>query len=695
MSPNRLAAEKSPYLLQHKDNPVDWRPWGEDAFRAARDEGKPLLLSIGYSTCHWCHVMERESFSDRRTAALMNEHFVCVKLDREERPDVDRVYMTAVQATTGQGGWPLNVFLTPELKPFFGGTYFPPEPRWGQPGWPQLLTRIAELWKEKRPAVEADAARLADAVRGFVSAEVAERTRPIAEILTRADAAFKGAYDPEHAGFGGAPKFPMPSYLRYLLRRAARTGDEELRSMAVETLRAMARGGIFDQVGGGFHRYSTDGEWRVPHFEKMLYDNAQLLECLADAVLLTRDPELRAALARTAEYLHRDLRGKRGGFYSAEDADSLPPELAGSEADGSHAHKKEGAFYLWTGAEIDSALRADAAAFRARFGIEDGGNAEADPHGEFAGRNIPYDREPSAMPDPDADKARKVLLDIRASRPRPGLDDKCLAAWNGLALSGLSRAHAATGDSGLLALAESAAEFLRRELASEDGRSLWRRERGGERAVEGMADDYAYVAAGLLDLYEAGFDPRWLDWSIALVEEALAKFSAPGGGLFQTAEGRAPELFARPLDDHDGVEPSASAVLADAALRLHALTGRDDLRRYADLTLERFAASMRERPLAHAHMLGALDRALGAPKTVLVAGLDLPNGVELLEAARRRLRPDAVLAGFDARTRGAIVSLLPAAVKIPDAETAAAYLCAGGACGLPLRDPAELERKLA
>jgi len=695
MSPNRLAAEKSPYLLQHKDNPVDWRPWGEDAFRAARDEGKPLLLSIGYSTCHWCHVMERESFSDPETAALMNRHFVCVKLDREERPDVDRVYMTAVQATTGQGGWPLNVFLTPELKPFFGGTYFPPTPRWGQPGWPQLLERIASLWEERRADVEADAARLADAVRGYVAAEAESRERPAAEILARADAAFKGAFDPKNAGFGGAPKFPMPGYLRYLLRRSARTGDEELRRMAVETLRAMARGGVFDQVGGGFHRYSTDAAWRVPHFEKMLYDNAQLLECLADAVLLTRDPELRGALSRTAEYLHRDLRGRRGGFFSAEDADSLPPELAGSEHDGSHEHKKEGAFYLWTVEELDAALGADAAAFRARFGAEPGGNAPSDPHGEFTGRNILYDRDPGALADAAADGARRRLLDVRAQRPRPGLDDKCLAAWNGLALSGLSRAHLATGDSGLLALAESAAEFLRRELASDDGRRLWRRERGGERAVAGMADDYAYVAAGLLDLYEAGFDPRWLEWSLTLVDEALTRFAAPGGGLYQTAEGSAPELFARALEDHDGVEPSASAVLADVALRLHALTGREDLRRYADATLERFAAAMRERPLAHAFLLSGLDRVLGAPKTVLVAGLDLPNGVELLAAARAGLRPDAVFAAFDARSRGALGSLMPAAEKIRAAEGAAAYLCASGACGLPIGDAAELSRRLA
>jgi uncharacterized protein YyaL (SSP411 family) len=694
MSPNRLAAERSPYLLQHKDNPVDWRPWGEEAFRAAREGGKPILLSIGYSTCHWCHVMERESFSDAAVAELMNRHFVCVKLDREERPDVDRVYMTAVQAIAGQGGWPLNVFLTPGLKPFFGGTYFPPAARWGQPGWPQLLERVAALWRERRADVEADAERLAGAVRGYVAAEEERGAGPAAELLAGADAAFAGAFDPEQAGFGGAPKFPMPCYQRYLLRRAARTGEAAPRDQAVASLRAMARGGIFDQVGGGFHRYSTDGEWRVPHFEKMLYDNAQLLENLADAVLLTRDAELARALERTVAYLERDLRGAHGGFFSAEDADSLPPELAGKGDDASHAEKTEGAFYLWTADELDAALGADAAAFRARHGVEPGGNAPHDPHGEFAGRNIPYDANPAAMSEDAAARARAKLLTLRAERPRPALDDKCLAAWNGLALSGLSRAHLATGAPGPLALAEAAADFLRRELASEDGRTLYRSWRAGARAIEGMADDYAFVAAGLLDLYEAGLDPRRLEWALALTEEAVRRFGAPGGALFQTADGQSPELFARALEDRDGVEPSASAALADAALRLHALTGRGDLRRFADETLARLSGSARERPLAHAYLLSALDRALGAPCTVLLAGLDLPGGPELLAAARARLRPDVGLAGFTAATRSALAALLPIVGAIPASARAAAYVCVGGACGLPLTEAAALRGKL-
>jgi uncharacterized protein YyaL (SSP411 family) len=695
MSPNRLAAERSPYLLQHKDNPVDWRPWGEEAFRAAREAKKPLLLSIGYSTCHWCHVMERESFSDAAVAAVMNRHFVCVKLDREERPDVDRVYMTAVQAITGQGGWPLNVFLTPELKPFFGGTYFPPRPRWGQPGWTQLLERIAELWRERRADVEGDADRLASAVRESVAGQAAAGAKPAAELLARADAAFAGAHDPDRGGFGGAPKFPMPSYQRYLLRRAARTGSAKTREIAVESLRAMARGGVFDQIGGGFHRYSTDAEWRVPHFEKMLYDNAQLLENLADAVRLTRDAELERALTRTAAYLENDLRGAHGGFYSAEDADSLPPELAGKADEGSHAEKKEGAFYLWTAAELDAALGAEAAAFRARHGILPDGNADHDPHGEFTGRNIPYDKAPAAMPEAAAARARAALRELRARRPRPALDDKCLAAWNGLALSGLARAFQATGAPGLLALAESAADFLRRELASPDGKTLARSWRAGARGGDGMADDYAYVAAGLLDLYEADLDPRRLSWAVALAEEAVRRFGAPGGGLFQTAAGQSPELFARALEDRDGVEPSASAVLADVGLRLHALTGAADLRRYADETLARFADDARERPPAHAYLLSALDRALAAPRTALIAGLDLPGGAELLAAARAGLRPDVLVAGFASKDQDALAALMPAAAGIRLGARAAAYVCVGGACGLPIAEPDALARRLA
>jgi len=694
MSPNRLAAEKSPYLLQHKDNPVDWRPWGPEAFQAAKDLDRPLLLSVGYSTCHWCHVMERESFSSPEVAEVMNRHFVCVKLDREERPDVDKIYMTAVQAMTGQGGWPLNAFLTPDLKPFFGGTYFPPSARWGQPGWIQLLERVADLWKTRRKDIESDAARLSLEVAKFVSAEGEARRRPAAKALDAAAAAYRSGYDPERSGFGGAPKFPMPANQRFLLRRYVRSGDAEAKTMAVETLRAMTRGGIFDQLGGGFHRYSTDAEWRVPHFEKMLYDNAQLLENLADAVLATRDAELERALRRTVEYLKRDLRGSHGGFYSAEDADSLPPELAGKASNESHEHKEEGAFFLWTRAEVTAALGDQAEAFCARYGVEDGGNAPADPHGEFEGKNILYDRDPEAMDEPSAAKARAKLLALRAQRPRPSLDDKCLASWNGLVITGLSRAYIATGEPEHLALAEGAADFLRRELASKDGATLSHRWRDGARAVAGLAEDYAFVVQGLLDLYEASFDPGRLAWALQLAETALARFAAPGGGLYQTAADEAGELFARSVEDHDGVEPAASSVLAEAAWRLYELTGREALRGFADATLERFGSRAEERPLAMPYLLCALGRALGNGKTAVISGWDLPGGAELLTACRSTLRPDVVVAAFNGETKKSLAELLPMISKMPDSESAAAYVCVGRACGLPIANAAELESRL-
>jgi len=696
MSPNRLAHEKSPYLLQHKDNPVDWRPWGPEAWKAAKDQDKPLLLSVGYSTCHWCHVMERESFSNEEVAAIMNKSFICVKLDREERPDVDKVYMTAVQAITGQGGWPLNVFLTPDLKPFFGGTYFPPTARWGQPGWIQLLGRIAELWAQRRQDIESDAARLTQEVARHVASAAHERLEklPGPQFLQDAVAAFKANYDSENHGFGGAPKFPMPAYQRFLLRRHARSGDADSRAMALECLRAMSRGGIFDQVGGGFARYSTDAEWRVPHFEKMLYDNAQLLENLADAVLVSRDPELERALNRTVAYLKRDLRGPHGGFYSAEDADSLPPELAETGNNDSHEEKEEGSFYLWTQQELVQALGPDAKAFCARYGAEAEGNAPADPHGEFEGKNILFDKDPSAMDEGRASLALSKLLAIRSKRPRPSLDDKCLASWNGLALSGLSRAHAATGSEETLELAVRAAEFLRKECASSDGKTLSHRWRDGQKAVAGFADDYAFLAQGLLDLYEAGFDPRWLAWSLELAEEAVARFAAPGGGLFQTAKEEAGELFARSIEDHDGVEPAASSVLADAALRLHELAGRESLRRFADETLQRFGARAAERPPSMPYLLSALDRALGKPQTLVIAGLDLPNGQEFLSIARAKLRPDLVVAGFTAETKKDLAKLLPVVADMPDSKRAAAYLCVGRACGLPITEQAALTARL-
>ena len=459
--PNRLAAEKSPYLRQHAENPVDWHPWGEEAFDKARREDKPILVSIGYSTCHWCHVMERESFENEEIARMMNESFVCVKVDREERPDVDKIYMTAVQAITGQGGWPLNAFLTPDLKPFYGGTYFPPAARYCQPGFPDLLRRIAELWKTRRRDVESDAGKLSELVQGYLAART-PRAAVLPAVFDRAFAAYAGAFDPENAGFGGAPKFPMPVNLNFLLREHARSGKKEALDMVLATSRAMAAGGVCDQVGGGFHRYGVDARWRVPHFEKMLYDNAQIAACLVEAWQVSGEEALARAARRALDYLLRDLASDEGAFFSAEDADSAPPE--GGE-------KAEGAFYLWTRHELDSALGADAEAFRFRYGVEDDGNAPADPHGEFSGKNILYEArsiEKAAakfnIPVNDlAPRLERCLDKLRArreNRARPGLDDKVLACWNGLAISAFAKAAQAFGDARYLEAARRAAAFL-------------------------------------------------------------------------------------------------------------------------------------------------------------------------------------------------------------------------------------------
>ena len=685
---NRLASEKSPYLLQHKDNPVDWYPWGPEAFAKAKAEDKPILLSIGYSTCHWCHVMEHESFSVPAVAEVMNRNFVCVKLDREERPDVDKVYMTAVQALTGQGGWPLNAFLTPDLKPFYGGTYFPPDSRWGRPGWPQLLERLASLWRERRPDIEKDAASLARSVAGYATGAAPEsRAVPPASALAAAESALRAGYDTEDGGFGGAPKFPMPANLRFLLRRPSGMETPSAHDMAVETLRKMTRGGIFDQLGGGYSRYSTDGAWRIPHFEKMLYDNGQLLECLADAVEKTNDPELRRALDRTIEYLARDLKAPGGAFFSAEDADSLPE-------DSPDGHKREGAFYLWEKSELDRLLGKDAAAFAARYGVVEGTNAIADPHGEFVGKCVLYDADPSAMSEAAASEARAKLLARRARRPRPSLDDKVLTSWNGLAIAGLSRAHAVTGDPRPLELARGAAAFVRKELSEHGGKTLWRRWRDGDRKVAGMADDYANMAWGLLELHAASFDPEPLAWAADLAEAAVARFSAVGGGVHMTAVGEGSELFARSIEDHDGVEPAPSSVLSEACLRLFSLTGRPGLRAFARGTLERFAPQLAERPLGLPFLLVALERALGADRSLILAGVDLPGGAELVAAARARFRPSLVVAGFRRADKEAFARVVPHAEGMVVDARARAYLCESGACGVPVVDPAELRRRL-
>src|SRR6266566_5311915 len=525
---NRLAGEKSPYLLQHAHNPVDWYPWGEEAFAKARRENKPIFLSIGYSTCHWCHVMEHESFESEEVAAIMNREFVNIKVDREERPDVDRVYMTFVQATTGGGGWPMSVWLTPDLKPFVGGTYFPPEDRYGQPAFKTVLERVATAWKENHDKIVEQGGKIVAALRESQSTATAEG-KIDAAILDAAYQQIDRSYDPKEGGFGNAPKFPRPVTLNFLTRFYARDPKRESGKHALEmtlfTLRKMAAGGMHDHIGGGFHRYSVDRYWHVPHFEKMLYDQAQLAVAYQDAFQITRDKQYESVARDILDYVTRDMTSKESGFFSAEDADSpvvapTPRDLsavASAKADDrGHVETKEGAFYIWTKKEIDEALGDAAEIFDFHYGVQPHGNAPegSDPQDEFRGKNILIERHTNRETAEHFKKTeeqiakllaqnREKLFAIRSKRPRPHLDDKIIAAWNGLMISAFARAARVLDEPRYLEIATRAAKFLGTNLYEEKSKLLYRNYRGSRSNIEGFADDYAFVIQGLLDLYEA------------------------------------------------------------------------------------------------------------------------------------------------------------------------------------------------
>ena len=687
---NRLAREKSPYLLQHAHNPVDWFAWNEEAFTKARTENKPVLLSIGYSTCHWCHVMERESFEDEKIGAFLRENFVSIKVDREERPDVDKIYMTFVQSTTGSGGWPLNVFLTPDLKPFFGGTYFPPDDRYGRGSFLSVLQQVASVWRERGEEVAASADEI-HARLELATSQKRSDTTLTTDMLKRAAESFKEAYDPQNGGFGGAPKFPQPSMPSLLLRCANRFNDTDATRMVLHTCERMAAGGIHDQLGGGFARYSVDAFWLVPHFEKMLYDNAQLAVLYLDAFLISNHAprtshhvaDFSAVVRDILDYVLRDMTHPDGGFFSAEDADS---------------EGQEGKFYCWTHDELSKLLSPEEFNVAARYyGITKEGNFVDHSHPQpLQGLNVLSVVESKVT---TADQrllasAQCKMRNVLATRIRPHLDDKILASWNGLMLGAFARAYAIIGDETYRAAAEKNLSFIRSQLWDAKSKTLFHRWRDGERDSVQLLEAYAFQLDGVIHIYEATLQPQHLDFAIALAEAMIAKFyDAENGGFWQSAADST-DLILRVKDDYDGAEPSGNSVATLALLRLAAITGRNDFMSAAEATLRLFASRMEKLPQAVPHMLAALDFWLESPQRVVVAGdpklflFDLKNSkavnaLALLRAAHSVYQPNKIVLG----NTGAVEEF---AHSLPTNAVATAYLCTGNACQSPTTDAATL-----
>lgn len=686
---NRLAFEKSPYLLEHANNPVDWHPWGEEAFSRAERENKPVFLSIGYSTCHWCHVMAAESFEDEEVARLLNDTFVPIKVDREERPDLDAVYMAVAQMMTGSGGWPLTVILTPDKKPFFAATYIPKESRFGRIGILDLIPRIRHLWKNERAMILASAEEMASVLRQ--PPEVAD--------LRLDEAAIRSAYqslvarfDASNGGFGGAPKFPSPTTFLFLLRHWRRTGDAGGVQMTEITLRAMRRGGIFDHVGYGFHRYSTDALWHLPHFEKMLYDQAMISLACLEAHQATGKAEYARIAREVFAYLLRDLAAPEGGFYSAEDADS---------------EGEEGRFYLWTLEEVRAVLDPDEAELVARiFSLREEGNFREEATGRLTGKNV------LAMKRPLGDHARELgvsesrlqerleaarerLFAAREGRARPKKDDKVLADWNGLAIAALARGSQVLGDGGLKEAADRAAGFILDRMRDGGGRLL-HRYRDGTAGILGNLDDYAFLIWGLLELYEAGFRPEHLEAARSLALEMVTRFrDGEGGGFFFTPED-GEELIVRRKDGHDGALPSGNAVAAFNLLRLARMTGDPELEEIGSEALQAFAAQVMRAPSAYLHLLSALDFSLGpASEVVMVGAAGSPATAEMLKALRSRFLPRKVVLFRPEGGDQGIAQLASFTADMVALEgRTTAYVCSDRVCRQPTTDPTEMLKVL-
>lgn len=690
-TPNRLIHETSPYLRQHAHNPVDWYPWGEEALARARNEDKPIFLSIGYSACHWCHVMAHESFEDEQTAKIMNELFVNIKVDREERPDLDGIYMQAVQAMTGQGGWPMSVWLLPDGSPFYGGTYFPPVERYGMPSFRRVLVSVADAYRNRRAQIEESAGRMRTALQRSLFAGEAEGSLD----ALIADQALQGLarnYDSINGGFGDAPKFPQPMNLSFLLRYHWRTGNTQALDMVTHTLRKMARGGMYDQLGGGFHRYSVDERWHTPHFEKMLYDNAQLARLFVEAWQVTGDAEFRRVAEETLDYIVREMTDASGAFYSTQDADS---------------EGEEGKFFVWELQELEHLLGADAWPVAKYYGVT--------AHGNFEGKNILHvqrdlaDAAAKAEVTPEfmaeaLGRSKPILFAAREQRIKPGRDEKVLAEWNGMTLRTFAYAAGALSREDYRRVAEANAEFLLREMRTADGR-LYRSwapaSLTGSQAqvkLNAYLEDYANVADGLVELYQLTFELRWLEAARGLVDTISDLFwDQRQGGFFQTSHDHE-ALVARPKDFVDNATPSGNSVATDVLLRLHALTGEERYYTLAETILLTLREGMARQPLAFGHLLCALERAINRPQEVALIGDPAdPHTRELMTVVRNIFLPHAVLAGAASDRAAAeaatAVPLLADRVQVNGRPTA--YVCENFACQMPVTGAQALAEQLA
>jgi hypothetical protein len=698
---NRLIHEKSPYLLQHAHNPVDWHPWGLEAIEKAHKEDKPIFLSIGYSTCYWCHVMEREVFENEELASLMNKDLICIKVDREERPDIDRVYMMALQGMSGSGGWPMSMFLGHDLKPFFGATYIPPRSQYGRAGFGEVLERINDTWRNNRGQIVQISERMGEFLSDLAKSE-GQNVNADGRVFEIAYELFLKSYDEQNAGFGGAPKFPRAVAYNFLLRHYKRTGKENALSMVLQTLQRMAGSGMYDHIGGGFHRYATDERWHVPHFEKMLYDQAQLVVSYLEAYQITQEESYADVARDVLLYVQRFMTHPQGGFYSAEDAESATDAQQPGK-------KEEGAFYVWTADELKAILSpGEREVFFRTYGVEESGNVIADPHGVFRGKNILHlmrseneiAQQTGLSPEEVGGllaSARTNVFAAREKRPKPHLDDKILVSWNGLMISAYARAFQVLGDEQYLAAATQSARFILEKLADSSTGLLLRRYRDGEARFEANLEDYAFFVQGLIDLYEASFESGFLQSAIALTDRQVQRFfDRDDGGFFDTS-GNDKTVIIKTKEWYDGAEPSGNSVALLNLLRLAHITGRPEYDALARKSLTFFGRRMIEAPQTTPQFLVALDFSLSRPKEIVVAGRTIdPETRAIVQEIHKHFIPNKILLLADgSEEQTALETLIPfLSGKVMIEGKPTAYVCENYACRLPTSDLSVLRQLL-